>query len=116
MTDVILVLCTCPNQEEAGSLARRLVERGLAACVTITGGARSVYRWQGAIETAEEYLLLIKTTRERFDPLRREIEGAHSYQVPEVLALPVVAGSPNYLDWLAASVAPVENEPEESSE
>ncbi|MGP8244646.1 MAG: divalent-cation tolerance protein CutA [Bryobacteraceae bacterium] len=104
MTNAIVVLCACPNQEQAGSLARRLVERRLAACVTVLDAARSYYRWQGAIEASEECLLLIKTSREQFDALRREIESAHSYQVPEVLALPVVAGSPNYLEWLAASL------------
>jgi periplasmic divalent cation tolerance protein len=115
MTDAIVVLCACPNQEEAASLARRLVERRLAACVTVSS-AHSFYRWQGAIESAEECLLLIKTLRGQFDLLRREIESVHSYQVPEVLALPVVAGSPNYLDWLAASLEAWKGGSEESSE
>lgn len=111
MTNAIVVLCACPNQEEAGSLARRLVERRLAACVTLLGAARSYYRWQGAIESSEECLLLIKTSREEFEPLRREIETTHSYQVPEVLALPVIAGSLNYLEWLAASLKSSPEEP-----
>jgi periplasmic divalent cation tolerance protein len=113
MTNAIVVLCACPNQEEAASLARRLVERRLAACVTVVGAARSYYRWQGAIESSEECLLLIKTSGEDFDLLRREIETVHSYQVPEVLALPVTAGSPNYLEWLAASLkaSPEESQP-----
>ena len=113
MTDAIVVLCACPNQEEAGRLARRLVERRLAACVTVVSAATSYYWWQGAIESAEECLLLIKTVRGQFELLRREIESAHSYQVPEVLALPVVAGSPNYLGWLAASLEPPKGAPEE---
>ncbi|MGA1996658.1 MAG: divalent-cation tolerance protein CutA [Bryobacteraceae bacterium] len=116
MTNAIVVFCTCPSQEEAGSLARRLVERRLAACVTILAAARSYYRWQGAIESSEECLLLIKTSRGQFDVLRREIESAHSYQVPEVLALPVIAGSPNYLEWLAASLEDSGAGPEESAQ
>jgi periplasmic divalent cation tolerance protein len=115
MTNAIVVLCTCPNQEEAASLARRLVERKLAACVTVLGAARSYYRWQGAIESCEECLLLIKTSRDQFEVLRRAIEAAHSYQVPEVLALPVIAGSPNYLEWLAAGLEAPQAEPEESA-
>ena len=73
MTNIIVIFCACPNQDEAGSLARRLVERKLAACVTILGATRSFYRWQGAIECSEECLLLIKTSRGQFDVLRREI-------------------------------------------
>ena len=104
MTNIIVIFCACPNQDEAGSLARRLVERKLAACVTLLAAARSFYRWQGAIECSEECLLLIKTSRGQFDVLRREIESVHSYEVPEVLALPVIAGAPKYLEWLAASL------------
>jgi periplasmic divalent cation tolerance protein len=100
MTDKIVVLSTCGSREEAESLARRLVEQRLAACVNVIGGTRSFYRWKGAIENAEEVLLVIKTSRERFEQLRTVLEGAHSYELPEVLALPIVAGSPGYLSWL----------------
>jgi periplasmic divalent cation tolerance protein len=100
MTDKIVVLSTCATEEEAVKLARTLVEARVAACVTMVAGARSVYRWQGAIESAAEYLLIIKSSRQLFEPLRAAIEKAHSYDIPELLALPVVEGAPNYLNWL----------------
>jgi periplasmic divalent cation tolerance protein len=104
MTDKIVVLSTCASEEEADRLARMLVERRLAACVNIMPNARSVYRWKGEIESAAECLLLIKSSRARFDELRAALEGAHSYELPEALALPVIDGSPAYLDWLDSSV------------
>lgn len=81
-------------------MARVLVEARVAACVTIVPGARSIYRWQGAIESASECLLIVKSSRRLFDRLRATLEAAHTYEVPEVLAIPVVAGAPNYLNWL----------------
>jgi periplasmic divalent cation tolerance protein len=100
MTDKIVVLSTCATEEEAAKLARVLVEARLAACVTVVPGARSVYRWQGAIESAAECLLIVKSSRQLFEPLRRALEKAHAYEVPELLALPVVEGAANYLEWL----------------
>lgn len=100
MTDKIVVLSTCGSAEEGERLARRLVEERLAACVNVISGARSFYRWKGAIESADEFLLVIKTSRDLFERLRAVLEAAHSYELPEVLALPVVAGSPAYLNWL----------------
>ncbi len=100
MTDKIILLSTCGNAEEAERLARALVEARLAACVNVLGGVRSFYRWKGAVEDASECLLVIKTSRALFDEVRAALEKAHSYELPEVLALPVVAGSPNYLGWL----------------
>lgn len=100
MTDKIVVLSACSSQDEARRIAGLLVERRLAACVNLVGGMRSVYRWQGAIEEAEEWLLVIKTRRSLFDALRTAIEQAHSYQVPEVVALPMTDGSAAYLEWL----------------
>ncbi|HLY19052.1 MAG TPA: divalent-cation tolerance protein CutA [Bryobacteraceae bacterium] len=91
---------TCASEAEAGRLAQVLVEARVAACVTILPGARSTYRWQGAIESAAECLLMIKSSRPLFDRLRAALEEAHAYEVPEVLAVPVVDGSPNYLNWL----------------
>ena len=73
-------------------------------CVSVVAPVRSFYRWKGEIESAEEWLLVIKTSRERFDELRMVLEAAHSYEVPEVLAVPVVEGSPNYLAWLEGEV------------
>ena len=100
MTDKIVVLSTCTDAAEAERIARRLVEARLAACVNIVSGVRSFYRWQGKTEDASECLLIIKSSRPRFDRLRAEIEQLHSYEVPEIVALPLVDGSPNYLNWL----------------
>jgi periplasmic divalent cation tolerance protein len=100
MTDKIVVLCTCASADEAERLARELVGARLAACVNVVPGVRSFYRWQGKLEDAAEHLLLIKSSRERFGELRAAIERLHSYDVPEVVALPIVDGAPNYLSWL----------------
>lgn len=86
-------------------IAHRLVETRVAACVNLVAKVRSVYRWQGKIEDSQEWLLVIKTSRDRFEALRHSLEAAHSYELPEVLALPVIDGSPNYLAWLDAEVA-----------
>lgn len=110
MTDKIVVLCTCASLEEGERLARALVDARLAACVNIVGGMRSVYRWNGQIESAEECLLAIKSSRGQFEALRARIEELHSYQVPEVLALPVVDGAARYLDWLSSALEPESNE------
>src|ERR1019366_4228161 len=104
MTDKIVVLNTCGSEDEAERLARLLIERRLAACVSIVPRMRSVYRWNGAVESSDEWLLLIKSSRSLFEQLRGAIEGAHSYRVPEVLALPVIDGAADYLDWLQANL------------
>jgi len=96
-----LVLTTAGSEEQARTLARELVERRLAACVTIVGSACSIYRWQGKIEEEDEKLLLIKTERRLFEALRTTIRELHSYEVPEVLALPIDAGDTDYLEWLS---------------
>jgi len=100
MTDKIVVLSTCATEEEAAKLARVLVEARVAACVTMVPGARSVYRWQGAIESAPECLLIIKSSQQLFEALRTTLEKAHAYDLPELLALPVVEGAANYMHWL----------------
>jgi periplasmic divalent cation tolerance protein len=100
MTDKIVVLTTCETEEESARLARHLVEMKLAACVNIVPKIRSVYRWKDKIEDAGEFLLLIKSRRDLFDALRAEIGKIHSYEIPEVIAIPVVDGSPGYLAWL----------------
>jgi len=104
MTDKIVVLSTCGSEEEGERIARLLVDRRLAACVTVVPGARSFYRWQGKVESADEWILLIKSSRGRFDELRLALQTAHSYEVPELIALPVVEGAPNYLNWLEESI------------
>ncbi len=102
MTDKIVVLVMCGNVREAKRIARKLVEQRLAACVNaLEAQVQSTYRWKGRVETAREFLLLIKSSRKLFPRLRREIERLHSYDVPEVIALPIADGSPAYLSWLA---------------
>jgi periplasmic divalent cation tolerance protein len=105
MTNKIVVLSTCASPQEAERLARSLVEQRLAACVIVLPGVASHYWWQGRIETAEECLLLIKSSRESFDQLRSAIEQVHSYEIPEVIALPVVDGAANYLNWIDLNLA-----------
>jgi periplasmic divalent cation tolerance protein len=100
----VVVLVTCPTRAVARRLARKLVDRGLAACVNILPGLTSVYTWNGKTEQAKEVLLLIKTPRAGFERLRRGVLSWHPYEVPEVIALPIVQGHPAYLRWVAASV------------
>jgi periplasmic divalent cation tolerance protein len=111
MTDKIIVFSTCDSEQEAGKIARRLVEKRLAACVNIVGGVRSVYRWKGAVEEASEWLLIIKSERAVFDDLRVEIEVTHSYEVPEAIALQIVDGAQGYLDWIEHQVKKEEGVP-----
>jgi periplasmic divalent cation tolerance protein len=105
MSDKIVVLSTCGSAEEAASIARALVERRLAACVNIVPGVRSVYRWKGAVEEAGEWLLIVKSSQALFERLEEELRKMHSYETPEIVALPVVAGSASYLEWLGAELA-----------
>ena len=100
MTDKIVVLSTCGSAEEAERLAREIISQRAAACVNIVAPVRSIYRWNGQIEDAQEWLPIAKTDRASFDRLRSVLEAAHSYELPEVLALPVIDGSPNYLAWV----------------
>lgn len=100
MTDKIVVLNTCGSAEEAERLARSLVEERLAACVTVISPVRSFYRWKGAVADEAEWLLVIKTSRPLFARLRIALESTHSYEVPEIIALPVIEGSSSYLSWL----------------
>jgi periplasmic divalent cation tolerance protein len=100
MTDKILVLSNCGTAQEAHEVARALVEARLAACVNIIPTVQSIYHWQGAIEEASEWMLLIKTRRALFEQLCTELRKTHSYQVPEVIAIPVVEGLIEYLAWI----------------
>ena len=104
MTDKIVVLSTCATEADAERMARALVDGRLAACVNVVSGVRSFYRWKGAIQSGEEFLLIIKTSRDLFDALRAEMEKLHPYEVPELLALPVVAGAEDYLSWLQSNL------------
>jgi len=105
VTDKIVVLSTCGTAAEAETIARAVLEKRLAACVNVISSVRSLYRWQGKIEDSTEWLLVIKSSRDLFERLRAEIERAHSYQTPEVVAVPIVAGAPNYLTWLDYELA-----------
>jgi len=96
----LLILCTCPDQETAQTIANRLVDEALAACVNILPGLTSVYQWQGKRETAQEHLLLIKTTDEAYQTLEQTITGLHPYELPEVIAVPVTQGLSAYLGWI----------------
>ena len=100
MTDKIVVISTCESPEQAARIAHHLVDARLAACVNIIPGVQSIYRWKGAVEDASELVLLIKTRRDLFDALRAELKKVHSYELPEVIALPIVDGSESYLGWL----------------
>lgn len=105
MLETVVVLCSCSDSEAARRIANALVEQRLAACVSILPTVESVYRWQEKIESASEALLLIKTTSESFPALRKKILELHSYDTPEIIALPVVAGLEKYLRWLGEQVS-----------
>jgi periplasmic divalent cation tolerance protein len=95
-----LVLTSLPDRASAEKLAEALVGKQLAACVNVLAPCRSVYRWKGAIQKDEEHPLLIKTTAERYPALEDAIRAAHPYELPEIIAVPVVQGLPEYLDWV----------------
>lgn len=104
--NVLIVLTNCPDAEVAGHIARTLVEQGLAACVNQLPPVNSVYRWQGSVERAIEVPLLVKTTRERLAEVLNAIRGLHPYELPEIVAIPVVAGLPSYLRWVVDETQP----------
>lgn len=106
MSQPLVVLVTASGRDEADRVASALVEEGLAACVNVVPGVRSVYRWQGQVERSDELLLVIKTARHLLTNLVARVQDLHSYTVPEVVALPIVGGSAVYLDWLAGAVLP----------
>ncbi len=100
--DTLLVISNLPDRASAEALAKALVERRAAACVNVLAPCRSVYRWQGAIETAEEHPVFAKTTRDRYDLLERVIRELHPYELPEIIAVPLAGGLPAYLAWVEA--------------
>ena len=103
-SEPIVVLMTAANAEEAERIASMLVDARLAACVQILPPIRSVYRWKGEVVRENEVLLSAKTTREKFDELDRAVRAIHSYETPEIVALPVAVGSEPYLNWLISEV------------
>jgi periplasmic divalent cation tolerance protein len=104
VTEARVVLVTAPSPEVATALGRALVDERLAACVNVVPGLTSIYRWQGQREEASECLLVIKTDAARYAALERRVLELHPYSVPEILALPVDAGAPAYVEWLRESV------------
>jgi periplasmic divalent cation tolerance protein len=96
----ILVLVTCGSEEEALKIAHSLVEERLAPCVNFISPVRSIYRWEGKIWDEKEWILIIKTQKERFGELERKVKSLHSYSVPEIIGLPIVEGASSYLEWL----------------
>jgi len=102
VTKAIVVYITTPDHAEAEALAKKLVEEELASCVTIIPATRSLYRWRGKVCNETESLLMVKTVRSRFDALAARVTLLHSYDIPEIIALPVLAGSEPYLEWLGA--------------
>lgn len=98
--EAIIVYITAPNEDEAAKIAKTIVEERLAGCVNIVKGIRSIYSWQGKMEDDSEALMITKTQRHLFEPLKKRVKELHSYTVPEIIAMPVVEGSEDYLNWL----------------
>jgi periplasmic divalent cation tolerance protein len=101
----VIVLSTFPADQDPAPVARALVEERLAACVNVLPPMQSIYRWQGQIEQAAEHQLVIKTSVERVDALKRRLAELHPYDVPEIVVLPIAGGADAYLDWVAASTS-----------
>ena len=104
MTDKVVVLVTAASRRECRKIARHLVQAKLAACVNITAPVESLYHWEGKIADEKEFVLLIKTTRDLFPEIKAEISRIHSYHTPEIICLPIIDGSRNYLQWVEDSV------------
>lgn len=103
--EAILVITNLPDRDAARQLADRLMAERLAACINILAPCESVYRWQGKIETAQEIPVLIKTLKAHYDKVEKTIRQCHPYELPEIIAVPIIAGLPAYLDWLGAETA-----------
>lgn len=106
MTDAIVTFCTCPDKLTAEKIARLLVDSQLAACVNILPGITSIYTWQGKTESADEYLLLIKSSSQTYPALETAIRQHHPYELPEIIALSIAHGLPEYLHWIQSCYAP----------
>ena len=101
-----IILCTCPDKDTAEKIAHLLVTGQLAALVNILPGLLSVYIWQGQVESAQEHLLLIKSRKDRYQALEAMIRDSHPYEIPEIIAVPVEAGLPEYLNWIDSCLSP----------
>ena len=100
MSEPIVVLVTCGSEEEALKIANVLVEEHLAACVNLVSPIRSIYRWEEKIWDEKEWLLIIKTQKQKFKELEKKVKSLHSYSVPEIISLPIVEGASSYLQWI----------------
>ena len=105
-SDTMVVYITVPNADEARSLAHTLVSEKLVACVNIVSGIQSVYSWEGSIQTEAELLLICKSRTERFETLKLRVQSLHSYDVPEIISLPILNGSEPYLNWVRENSTP----------
>ncbi len=101
MSEYIVILCTVPDEKTGHTIAKKLLEPKLAACVTLSSASQSLYWWQGKIEKATEYLLLIKTRASLFFRVEKAILASHPYDVPEIIALDISAGNAKYLEWIS---------------
>jgi periplasmic divalent cation tolerance protein len=107
MTDKVVVLVTCASAGQARKIARALLAARLAACGNVfEAPVRSIFRWKGRVESAKEFLLVLKTSRKRFAAVERAVRQLHTYGVPEIIAIPIAVGSRNYLKWISESVGP----------
>jgi periplasmic divalent cation tolerance protein len=107
---VLLAIVTAASMEEADRLSRALLERHACACVNVLPGVRSHFRWEGVLQVEEEVLMMVKTTADALELVKRTVRELHSYDVPEIIALPVTGGSEAYLEWVRAEVPPVRPE------
>ena len=105
MTDKIAVLMTCKNTREARRIARHLLDKRLIACASLIPRISSIYRWKGKVVSEQECYAILKSSRELLPKLLIEVEKEHSYSLPELIALPIIDGSPNYLNWIAEELA-----------
>ena len=96
----IMIMSNCPDQRTAREIAENLIDKKLAACVNIQPAGLSIYRWQGRVESAEEHLLLIKTLEDHYPKVETMIKKLHPYELPEIIAVPITSGLPDYLSWL----------------
>jgi len=103
MSNPIVIFVTCGSEEEGLKIANALVEGHLAACVNLISPIRSIYRWEGKIWDEKEWLLIIKTQKDRFEELEKKVKSLHSYSVPEIISLPISEGSSSYLRWIKES-------------
>jgi periplasmic divalent cation tolerance protein len=104
MTEKVVVLVTVASKKESRKIAKHMVDSRLAACVNITQHIESVYRWEGKVASGKEFQLFIKSTRDLFPEIKSAIAKVHSYQMPEIICIPIVEGAQDYLDWIADSV------------